>query len=192
MSISRPLTAGEITLAKSVFGDSIDYTTVKVSDGRYLPTQPFNTAMTSLDGKLYMNNLYRADYATESAEDKGLFIHEMTHVWQGQNKVMNQVAAVAGLMLKHNFNYNAAYPFLLDAGKDLTDYGLEQQASIVQEYYIVKRAGMASHRRHCENTCSNDEKIKLYEKVLEKFLKNPGYARRDRFPSIFKINPPKP
>jgi hypothetical protein len=34
--------------------------------------------------------------------------------------------------------------------------------------------------------------MKLYEKVLEKFLQNPAYAKQDKLPGIFKGKGPKP
>lgn len=180
----RPLTSGEVRLARTMFGDSLDYGTIHISDGKCSVIQPPNTAMT-LSNDVYMSTAYRDDYAQGSAEDRGLFIHELTHVWQYQNKVLNPVAEAVDLNLKHKFNYAAAYPFFLEEGRDLADYGMEQQASIVQEYYLLRHAGISARAGQCQNACGDGEKLRLYEQVLEKFLKDPGYARRDAFPSLF-------
>lgn len=187
----RRLTDGEIELARSIFGDSIDYARVTVTDDKYVFFQPKGVAMTP-NGSLYMNGCYYADYAAESSYTRGFFIHEMTHVWQFQNKVLNPVAAAAELNLKHKFNYEAAYDFHLDEKKDLTQYNMEQQASIVEEYFLVRHAGMASHACHCKNSCSDNERLQLYEKVLAQFLKNPAYARQSEFPKPFIGKHPKP
>ncbi|MCE9507036.1 MAG: hypothetical protein K8R48_01810 [Alphaproteobacteria bacterium] len=189
--IIRPLTDAEITLAKTIFGNSIDYAAIKVLDQPTSSLQPSNTSMV-VGNNIYMHKNYRDDFAQSSPFSRCLFIHEMTHIWQGQNKLFNQVLAVAELQLKHKFNYAAAYYFNLDGAKDLTDYGLEQQAAIIEEYYLIKHAGMPSYTRHCTNKCSNEVKLKLYEKVLEKFLQNPSYAKQDKLPSFFKPKPPKP
>lgn len=185
----RALTSGEIELARTIFGDSIDYTSVTVSDKKYAFFHPRGGAMAP-DGNLHMYGCYSADYAAANARARALFIHEMTHVWQFQNKILNPVNAAIELTLKHQFNYLAAYDFHLEQDKDLTQYGMEQQASIVEEYFLMKHAGIASPARHCKNICDNAERIRLYEKVLEKFLKNPGYARRKKFPKPFTNRKP--
>lgn len=185
----RPLTDGEIKLAKTLFGDSIDYAAVKILD-RPAPLQGKNSAMV-LGNNIYTNNCYYDDYAAGSPSSRCLFIHEMTHIWQGQNKVFNQALAVAEIHLKHFNNYAAGYFFTLDGSKDLIDYGVEQQAAIVEEYFLNKHEGL-SYTRHCTNKCSNETRMKLYEKVLEKFLQNPAYARQDKLPDLFKGKGPKP
>jgi hypothetical protein len=191
MSVSRSLTAGEISLAQEIFGNSVDYTTVKIHDRPFAPFHQRNVAMTP-NGQMYMNGCYSEDYSKTDPQWRSLFIHEMTHVWQYQNKVLNLIASALEINLKHKFNYNAAYAFQLDAGKDLLDYGMEQQAAIVEEYFLVKHEGLSSYAKHCQNACDAPEKIALYEKVLEKFRKNTSYAKNDTMPPIFKTHPPRP
>lgn len=177
---SRPLTNGEVSLARTVFGCSIDYTSVKVSDGKYVFFQPSGTAMAP-DGNLYMHGCYYTDYAVEDAPTRGFFIHEMTHVWQFQNKVLNPVTAAVELNIKHKFNYLASYDFVLDEKLDLVHYGMEQQASIVQAYFMIAQ-GTNSYVGNCKNECTADERLELYEKVLGNFLTDPTYAKQDKFP----------
>ncbi len=189
--IKRPLTEKEIKLAHSVFGHSIDYKAVSVSNGRYGFFHPKGKVMTP-NGNLYMDDSYSADYAQENSRSRGLFIHEMTHVWQFQNGILYPVIAATKLQLKHKFNYDAAYSFHLDETKDLAQYGMEQQASIVQEYFLAKHEGVVSKSGRCTNSCGGSEKIRLYEKVLEKFLKDPSYARQKKLLQSFKRRPPHP
>lgn len=179
---SRPLTDGEIKLAKSVFGDAIDYKKVSINDRHWPVLQKENFAW-AMCNTLYMHKYYEPDFSQASPHRRGLFIHEMAHIWQWQNRLLKPVGNTLKQKLKQKFNYKA-YPFTLDAKKDLMNYGIEQQAAMIQEYYLNKRAGLPSHKRHCENTCSHAERHDLYEKVLEKFLKNPSYIKR-RFPKIF-------
>ena len=188
--IKRSLTQDEIELAKTVFGNAIDYSTVTVTDGKFAFFQPKGTAMAP-DGNLYMYGCYKDDYSKEDPLSRSHFIHEMTHVWQFQNKILNPVVAAAELSLKHKFNYFAAYSFHLDATKDLIDYGMEQQASIVQEYFLIVYEKFPGRTLLCENKCEDDEALKLYGKILGKFLKDPTYAKRDSFPKPFKSKSPK-
>lgn len=177
---SRPLTDGEIKLAKSVFGDAINYKKVTITDGHWPVVQKKDFAW-SMGNTLSMYKYYVPDFSQASHQRRGLFIHEMAHIWQWQNKSLKPVFATMKQRLKQKFNYKA-YPFVLDAKKDLTSYGVEQQAAMIQEYYLNKRAGLPSYTRHCENTCSDTERHDLYEKVLGKFLKNPSYTKRKWHP----------
>jgi hypothetical protein len=169
MAISRELTTGETELARQVFGDSIDYAAVRIHDRAYVPFQPKSSGMTPR-GELYMRDCYSADYSQGNIYDSALFIHEMTHVWQYQNKILDPIAEAFKLQLKHKFNYAAAYEFTLDKNKDLTNYGMEQQAAIIEQYFMLK---------------GTQADVKLHEDVLKKFLNNPAYARRKSFPGLF-------
>lgn len=186
----RPLTAGERKLAEKIFGTSIAYDDVQISDKPGLPFQPMHVTMV-VGNVMYTNGTYLDDYTRGSHLDRAHFVHEMTHVWQVQNNLFNQIVAVTELQLKHKFNYAAAYYYTLDAANDLTTYGLEQQASIIEEYYLIKHEGMASYSRHCENRGTPSQKIALFEQVLKNFLNNPSYARRDTLPPVFGKKGPK-
>jgi hypothetical protein len=174
---SRPLTVGEIALARGIFGDSIDYAAVSIFDSKFTGFHPSGTAMAP-NGNLYMPGCYRDDYAQEDVFYKSTFLHEMTHVWQYQNKVLNPIAEALKLALKHKFNYNAAYAYTLDEKKDLLDYNMEQQASIVQDYFVLKREGASLPWGNCMNEATDAEKTRLFEKVLGKFHADPLYARK--------------
>ncbi len=171
---ARRLTQGEIALAKTMFRDSIDYDTVRIHDKKYVFFQPNNSGMTP-NGEIYISgkSTYKDDYSTASEHMKAFFLHEMTHVWQYQNKLLDPVAEAMKENIKHNFNYAAAYPYEIDVKKDLTDYGMEQQASIVEHYYLIKQ-GLRSAGHSGKDA---------YETVLKNFLDDPTYARRAQFPT---------
>ncbi len=191
---SRKLTHGEIELARGVFGESVDYSKVTVTADKFMGFHPEGTAMAP-DGNLYMHGCYRDDYSDGGTYHQALFIHEMTHVWQFQNKVLQPVAEAVKLNLKLKFDYAAAYPYHLDEKKDLLQYNMEQQASIVQDYFSMKTDGYSSLFENCRNNCGDTEKLRLYEAVLGNFLKNPSYAKNDDFPffpGLRKPKPPKP
>lgn len=129
---SRPLTEGEIALARSIFGDAIDYARVKVHARKWWPFQ-FKRIALAPDGNLWFNpkgELYCDDFCDRGMARQGLFIHEMTHVWQHQQGV--------NLILKrHPF---CRYDYALKPGWTLKRYGLEQQAEIVRHVFLL-RAG---------------------------------------------------
>lgn len=188
---SRPLTKGEVALAKTVFGTAIDYERVSITEGQFVPFQPKGTAMAP-EGNLYMYGCYRDDYSKGDVYTQGHFIHEMTHVWQFQNKILQPIAAAIALNLKYKFNYMASYHYTLDGTQDLTAYNMEQQASIVQDYFVMTHGGRPGYRGECKNAETDAEKKTLYTKTLANFLKNPGYARRAKFPAPSLFGRKKP
>jgi hypothetical protein len=131
---SRPLTSAEIALSRSIFGNAIEYDLVKVFARKWWPFQHRQMAMAP-DGNLWFppkGSLYCDDFCERSIDRQGLFIHEMTHVWQHQQGV--------NLILKrHPF---CRYDYTLKPGWALERYGLEQQAEIVRHYFLL-REGLA-------------------------------------------------
>ena len=125
---SRLLTPGEIDLARSVFGDAIDYARVRVFRKKYFPLQPRKRTMAP-NGNIYFHPrslAYRDDFSVAETYLKGLFIHEMTHVWQHQGGTNVRKAI-----------FNRRYRYRLVRGKAFRRYGLEQQCEIVRDYFLV-------------------------------------------------------
>lgn len=145
--MSRRLTQGEISLANDVFGGSIDMTRVKIHDGKFIFFQPNDSGMTP-NGQIYVSGTYSADYAGEPPQRQAFFIHEMVHVWQHQTGVL--AAGVIGSaiieIIGRAGDYDSAYPYVLEEAKDLTEYGLEQQASIVEDYFRLTKLDLQPRR----------------------------------------------
>ena len=129
---SRSLTPAELRLAQSVFGHAIDYDRVRINNRKWVFFQPRGVAM-SPDGEIWFHpkgDLYCSDFCEGHLDEQGLFIHEMTHVWQRQTGIY--------LPLKrHPF---CRYSYTLKPGWPLSRYGLEQQAEIVRHTFLI-RAG---------------------------------------------------
>jgi hypothetical protein len=120
---SRFLTPAETRLAESVFGGAIDYDSVRVHNRKWAFFQPRGVAM-SPDGHLWFHpkgHLYCADFCEGHVDEQGLFIHEMTHVWQRQSGV--------NLILRS---------YTLKPGWPLVRYGIEQQAEIVRHTFLMR------------------------------------------------------
>ena len=131
----RPLTIGEIALARSVYGSFIDYSKVIVHCDSYLPfgLQSSKYGMTP-NGELWFRSaLYSDNYAVEVASLKHLFLHEMAHVWQHQHGMWVRTRGA--------FSWVVAYRYRLDKPK-LSDYGMEQQASIIADHWYLKTYGV--------------------------------------------------
>ena len=123
---ARGMTSGEIALARSVFGDAIDYGRVRLFKRKWWPFQPRNSAMAPM-GDIYFHpegGAWSDDFAKESLGRQGFFIHELTHVWQAQAKGRFYL-----LLMRHPF---CRYAYELEPGKPFDRYGLEQQAEIVR------------------------------------------------------------
>lgn len=127
---TRPLTSAEIILARSVFGDAIDYTAVRLSRTRWAFFQPRDRVMAP-SGTIHFHpasNIWRDDFAAAPLTLQGLFIHEMVHIWQHQRGVYLPLA-------RHPW---CRYDYVLKPGQAFTRYGLEQQAEIVRHAFMLR------------------------------------------------------
>ena len=130
----RPLTAGEIALARSIYGETIDYAAVRIARRKWAFFQPRDTVMAP-SGTIHFHpegTACREDFACAPLSDQGLFIHEMCHVWQHQRGVFLPLA-------RHPF---CRYDYAFRPGWPLKRYGIEQQAEIVRHAFLL-RSGAA-------------------------------------------------
>ena len=128
---SRSLTPGEIALARSLFGDAIDYSKVRMVHRKWWPLQPRGTAMAP-SGNIHFHprgDLWSEDFSKEPLHRQGLFIHEMTHVWQAQTRGRFYLP-----LMRHPF---CRYRYSIVPGRPFGRYGLEQQAEIVRHAFLA-------------------------------------------------------
>ena len=127
---TRPLTPGETALARSVFGDAIDYRPVRLVRGKWIFFQPREVAMAPL-GCIHFHpkgSLWREDYSAASLDLQGLLIHEMIHIWQHQQGIFLPLR-------RHPF---CRYDYALKPGQPFARYGLEQQGEIVRHLFLLR------------------------------------------------------
>lgn len=120
-------------MCRSIFGDAIDYSKVRLIKGKWWPFQPRNTAMAPC-GYIYFHPVaggWSEDFAKEPLERQGFFIHEMTHVWQAQKGGRFFLP-----LMRHPF---CRYRYALKPGKPFRGYGLEQQSEIVRHRFLADR-----------------------------------------------------
>lgn len=128
----RPLTPGEIALARTVFGHAIDYAKVTVRRRKWFPFQPRRVTMAPR-GHLHFHPAsenYCDDFSLAHPLRQGLFIHEMVHVWQVQTRG-------AWHLVTRRMPW-ARYDYAIKPGWSLERYGIEQQAEIVKHAFWLR------------------------------------------------------
>jgi hypothetical protein len=129
----RPLTAGEIDLARSIFGGALDYSRVRLFRGKWWPLQPRRSAMAPT-GSIWFHpdgGGWSDDFSKEPLGLQAFWMHEMTHVWQAQAKGRFYLP-----LMRHPF---CRYAYTLQPGRTFERYGLEQQAEIVRHRFLADR-----------------------------------------------------
>ena len=132
----RELTDGEEKLLRENFGGKLDPDKIRVYNFAFLPGARTMTP----NGNIYApGNAYSADYSLEPVEATGgaasqaLFIHESTHAWQYQSGVSLKALRLTQPGKHASYNY---HPF--DPAKKFSDYGIEQQAMLVEDFFKVR------------------------------------------------------
>lgn len=120
-------------MARSVFGAAIDYGRVRLVRRRWWPFQPREVVMAPT-GNIHFHphsSRWSDDFSKEGLGLQGLFIHEMTHVWQAQTRGRFYLP-----LMRHPF---CRYSYQLQPGRAFDWYGLEQQAEIVRHSFLAAR-----------------------------------------------------
>ncbi|MBW8901374.1 MAG: Rhs element Vgr protein [Massilia sp.] len=159
--MARALTAGEIAMASTLFGDAIDYARVRIHNRRYLPyLQPKNCAM-SPNGSLYFHrSRCRDDFSLAPAHERRWFMHEMVHVWQHQLGYPVRLRGAVRIGLDYRYH--------LRPGATLADFNMEAQGDLLADYFML---------------AADDPVRPLYEQVLGSFLADPSDRRH--LPSLW-------
>ncbi len=179
--VRRALTTGERDVLVALFAGALDLDAIHVVQDKYVPFQGDDTYMTPENDMFAPGALYLEDFSLPEIEPyvASTLVHEMTHAWQHQSG-MDLIAAGAITFAATGGDYQAAYPYALDPAKDLTDYNVEQQASIIEDYYLLKVRQTAPYSLIWDPAVAPDwpQIWAGYHAVLAKFLEDPLYARR--------------
>jgi hypothetical protein len=127
---SRPLTAEELQLAQSVFGDTIRYRRVRIDEYALLGPARYRFCYVSF----YLINSWGKMH-------EALLVHELVHVWQYEHVGMVYISrALAAQRSKEGYNYGGVAALLRakEAGGALLDFNYEQQAEIISDYFRIK------------------------------------------------------
>lgn len=129
----RALTRGEVAMARSVFGDAIHYPSVRMVRGKWWPLQPRGIVMAPC-GHIHFHPddpNWREDFSAAEWNLQGLFIHELTHVWQTQRGGRFYLPLMRHPFCRYSYSFRPGRPFLR--------YGLEQQAELVRHAFLQRR-----------------------------------------------------
>ena len=180
----RLLTLGEINLARTLYAFTIRYNEVWIHRSSHLPfnLQKNNYAMTP-NGELYFQEgTYEPDFSqphvnNDRVSGQHLFLHEMMHVWQHLflHEMMHVWQHQRGMMVRMRglFSWAVDYYYTLDKAI-LLDYGLEQQAAMVADYWLLKTYGFGNRSdlyllKDYDPSEPVLSLISRYEKVLGRF-----------------------
>jgi hypothetical protein len=140
----RPLKDDEIQFARKVFGDKIAYDRVLLSDLVGIGGRPFTVP--SVDGSIILNigigNAYDDPInSTANSCNKvpgAVFIHELTHAWQITNGSLEGYICGAAIETKVGevtVGQRRIYSYASADGDWSSDFNMEQQAKIVEEWF---------------------------------------------------------
>ncbi|WP_230658249.1 type IV secretion protein Rhs [Psychrobacter sp. I-STPA10] len=125
---SRPLTTQEKQLAQSVFGSQLDVQHISIKTAWWV----LKNYAVSPNGNIYFHyNDWVEDFTEQSLSKQGWLVHELTHVWQLQQGVK----VVRGAL------FNRRYGYVLSKDKSFSSFGIEQQARMVQDYFLRRERG---------------------------------------------------
>jgi hypothetical protein len=134
----RPLTSGELTEARLVFGPGLDYSAVRITEDPLLGA--FDTARTIPSG---------VNFPVGASRDPGYMpwlIHELTHLWQyqhGRSVFATGTRAILCWIHVSSYAYGGrpALSAATAAGKGLSSFETEEQGEIARDYYVALTTG---------------------------------------------------
>lgn len=132
--MGRRLTEGEARLARRVFGAAIACERVRIGGGGFGPFA------VTLGSRLLLPRYLRAkDFSRAEPALQGLFVHELTHVWQFQTRPLWTLLSWARAVLSGGYGPGLpAYRYALPL-QPFARLNLEQQASVVEHAFLLGR-----------------------------------------------------
>jgi hypothetical protein len=123
---SRDLSESELEIAQAIFGESIEYSRVRIEEGGIL---------TWIYPGVTLGNTIafpKGAYDELNLKDQALLLHELTHVWQYQNSGLGYIPRAL-----YEEIFTDAYVVHYDEAKSFADYDIEEQGEIVAEYHLT-------------------------------------------------------
>ena len=153
---TRALTEREISIAKSIYGNQINYRRVRLDAYAFL-------------GPRQQNIYYVSFYLINSwgSMSDPLLIHELVHIWQyEQMGAVYMPRALVAQASSVGYDYggvNGLKKAILEGG-DLRSFNLEQQGDIVADYYRIR------HNQKPEWGNGRMEDLPIYSAVIHPAL----------------------
>ncbi|AEE52418.1 hypothetical protein [Haliscomenobacter hydrossis] len=169
----RPLNKWEQHIARRVFGETLDFSKIKLAFGCHLMNGPKRKMSRTPGNTIFLSQRYsniQTDDDQYRYED--ILIHELTHVWQTQHGVslFKKVWTALGVV------FHKKKPYDYEGEKGLKekrlqnghfrDFSTEQQGSIMAHYHCCKYHNINFHfkyRKDCENLEHFARQVRLNE-----------------------------
>ena len=163
----RPLTPAEIAFSATIHGDMLDTTRVRLVDGAPTRAVTFRrkarprttcrelilpppadaivtarpAAVTLWQNVLFDKDWYLDNYVPDYPDQINLIAamlltHELTHVWQWQNRAQTGYSPLRAA--REHQTGNDPYLFDIGAERQFSEFGYEQQGSIVEEFVCCR------------------------------------------------------
>ena len=154
---SRSMTAYEITEAKKVFGDKLNYAEIRVFSGTELPNfiddigniiKKMPKREERIKNAITLGNrmLFGRELDTKTSNDMGWMIHELTHVWQYQSMGWDYLFQALDVQKKlgakaYDFGGEEGLKSRKKTGGNVKELNMEQQGDLTKKYYQKLVAG---------------------------------------------------
>lgn len=130
----RPLTPGEIALAREQFGDGLEYGQIRFLRAPWPFTRAFVPgAWFGREWIVWPDKTLPEDLSKAALRLQAVFVHELTHVWQAQQGVN----LITGKLRAGDRPASYEYPVAADCRWD--DLNIEQQAMVVEHRFRLSR-----------------------------------------------------
>ena len=154
----RELTQDEVKVAERVFGDMIDLGEVRIAENHWLTDWLAPNGIVMTIG----NTIYGINIPDDT------LIHELVHVWQyNRGRITALSAFLEHLKAWRTGQTAELYYYSVEPRQTFRKYGFEEQASIVQDAYLVLEEEEPPKRN--ENYKSGDP---LPEELYELFMQD--------------------
>ncbi len=132
---SRPLSQWEKDVIPASIAAGIDVSRVEIHHRKWTPLTPHNVTVVRGYKIFYPNDMHAHNDLMHCAH----LVHEIVHVWQYN---------YLGIGLYSPRWLDRRYAYFLNEGDRLLDFGLEQQASIAEDFFRVSHGLKLRHARN--------------------------------------------
>ncbi len=144
---SRPMVATEIQMAQGVFQGELDCSKVRFTNFNLNSGRAFTAP--GIDGYVYCN--FADDYQADMSQTNNgsypvngeVMIHELTHAWQIQHNSFVPGFVCSGMVIQVAYRFGDNVYRYGPPGSPWAAFNLEQQASIVNEWFAGQGDGPA-------------------------------------------------
>jgi hypothetical protein len=136
--VERGLTEHEMEIARRVFGDQLDVSQIRVTEGGILSTE---TKASSVPGGLITFPDGTLSNPDPKVDFDAWLIHELAHQWQYQQGWTLLDTLDDSLDSDYDYGGVPGLEKALNERKPFDEFDLEEQAQILRHYFEISRAG---------------------------------------------------